>query len=465
VYSGEQVDLSNFQTTVFKQNRENNIFIGATVLKNAGLRVPQESGVATDFLLKEIVFELKISDSSPEKPTAICLEVCLSNVDATTIGGRELDELPLKTGTMLMNLSATESGKMSLESWETEGLAGLLGSLGCENVSDERTENLHAAFGQWNRDIESSEKDFPPEEEYSTPSNLRFAYASENGDLRKGELIPTRVSYPGGATGHQVLIRRFFQDLMSRVNRILVSELESVTYCGPIRQISSISVNASQFAGRLLPDGSNVQAVLASLDEKALELLSESLQRISERYYSLERINRGEGSGIPQDAGFTQTFLRDNFTGALVAFKDAGAGIAQVLPILIGLAALSQENRSRRNPNRGDGLLIVEQPELHLHPQLQGELADVAVNSVNGNFRDHELGPVVVLETHSEAILLRVLRRIREGIIDPKKVAFYFVDRLPGSDSSYVDRMEINSDGEFTRPWPLSFSELRISER
>jgi predicted ATPase len=110
-------------------------------------------------------------------------------------------------------------------------------------------------------------------------------------------------------------------------------------------------------------------------------------------------------------------------------------------------------------------LLIVEQPELHLHPQLQGELADVAVNSVNGNFRDHELGPVVVLETHSEAILLRVLRRIREGIIDPKKVAFYFVDRLPGSDSSYVDRMEINSDGEFTRPWPLSFSELRISER
>jgi len=483
VYSGAQVDLSNFQTTVFKQNPENNILLGARVLKNSVLKMPTQPGTPMFYQLEEIVFDFKISASRPEKPATISLNFRINDNSARpTASGIKNDELP-KMGSMWIELSSAEPGQMKLESWGTENLSGLLSSLGSKTVSDERTENLNVDFEQFFYfpfeqsfiPVGSREEGGPLETEYFTASDLRFAYATESGNLRSGELIPTQVSYIGRASKNpyledaskpeRVMIHLFFQELMGIANGILVGELDSVTYCGPIRQISSISVNEGQFAARLLSDGSNIQAVLASLDERAFELLSESLSRISEGYYSLERVGRAAGSGVPQDVGFTQTFLRDTFTGALVAFKDAGAGIAQALPILIGFTALSKENRSQRDPNRGDGLLIVEQPELHLHPKLQGELADVAMDAVSANFREQEFGSVVLFETHSEAILLRVLRRIREGAIDPRKVAFYFVDRLPGSGSSYVDRMEINSDGEFKWPWPLSFSELRISER
>jgi hypothetical protein len=77
---------------------------------------------------------------------------------------------------------------------------------------------------------------------------------------------------------------------------------------------------------------------------------------------------------------------------------DIGVGISRVIPVVV--AALDTQQ----------GIVAVEQPELHLHPAVQAELGDLFIESALG-VRDN----VTLIETHSEHLILRVLRRIRES--------------------------------------------------
>lgn len=81
----------------------------------------------------------------------------------------------------------------------------------------------------------------------------------------------------------------------------------------------------------------------------------------------------------------------------LIAFADVGSGIGYVLPVLIVLADIES-----------DGVSIIEQPELHLHPKLQGDLGDLIFQ------KGLDVSPLVI-ETHSEHLILRLLRRVRES--------------------------------------------------
>jgi len=95
--------------------------------------------------------------------------------------------------------------------------------------------------------------------------------------------------------------------------------------------------------------------------------------------------------------------LIDDRNGVAVRPADVGVGISQVLPVLVAALYRGKSGAGR--------FLAVEQPELHIHPKLQVVLADLFIEqSGTGTMSDHTF----LLETHSEHILLRVLRRIRE---------------------------------------------------
>ena len=147
--------------------------------------------------------------------------------------------------------------------------------------------------------------------------------------------------------------------------------------------------------------------------------------------------------------------LFEKSTGVHLSFTDVGVGVGQVFPVIINSII-----------SKGKTLLI-EQPELHLHPALQAELGDLFINSALGD--NHN---TFLLETHSEHLILRILRRIREttdgelpeGVkpITPEQVAVLYVQ--PGKEGSEVIHIPVNEDGEFERPWPQGFFAERARE-
>jgi hypothetical protein len=147
--------------------------------------------------------------------------------------------------------------------------------------------------------------------------------------------------------------------------------------------------------------------------------------------------------------------LIDKRTNTPVSHRDIGIGISQVLPVLVSAYASAEK------------ILAIEQPEIHLHPALQAELGDVFIESALGGRRN-----TFILETHSEHLILRILRRIREttdgelppGItpIRPEDVAVLYV--LPDKDSAKVVEIPIRPDGEFAERWPQGFFAERAKE-
>ena len=147
--------------------------------------------------------------------------------------------------------------------------------------------------------------------------------------------------------------------------------------------------------------------------------------------------------------------LIDKRTGTPVSHRDVGIGVSQVLPVLV--SAYASKNK----------LLAIEQPEIHLHPALQAELGDVFLESALGDGRN-----TFLIETHSEHLLLRIMRRMREtstgelpdGMpeVRPEDVMVLFVE--PDGPQSIVREMPLNERGELVKAWPGGFFEEGLRE-
>lgn len=138
--------------------------------------------------------------------------------------------------------------------------------------------------------------------------------------------------------------------------------------------------------------------------------------------------------------------LVDQRTNTVVTHRDVGIGISQVLPVLV-MAYGSQGK-----------LLAMEQPEIHLHPALQAELGDVFIEAALGVRKN-----TFILETHSEHLILRLMRRIREGRLSPDDVGVIFVEPLARG-SRFVE-LRIDEDGDFIDEWPGGFFEESFHEK
>jgi len=107
-----------------------------------------------------------------------------------------------------------------------------------------------------------------------------------------------------------------------------------------------------------------------------------------------------------------------------VNLSDTGEGYAQVLPVLVALA---------RSCVGGPRILCLEQPELHLHTHAQAELSRLLVETAR-----HMAGPHLLIETHSEVLLMTVQLAIANGDIPPEKVRVYWVESRPDGTSEAV---------------------------
>jgi len=123
-----------------------------------------------------------------------------------------------------------------------------------------------------------------------------------------------------------------------------------------------------------------------------------------------------------------------------ISLVDTGEGLSQVLPVAVALAQASLGN--------GSSLLALEQPELHLHPRLHEKLAAWMCRCVK---QDSETR--LLVETHSENVLLALMVALLDGTLSAEDVAIYWVHQLEDG-QSVADEVTLDEYARPQGPWP-----------
>lgn len=127
-----------------------------------------------------------------------------------------------------------------------------------------------------------------------------------------------------------------------------------------------------------------------------------------------------------------------------VLVTDVGFGVSQILPVLV-LCYYVPEGST----------ILLEQPEIHLHPSVQMGLADVFIDVMkNRNIQ-------IILESHSEHLLTRLQRRLAEEELDTENVALYFCSTGPSG--SVLESLTLDLFGNIVN-WPTDFFGDRFGE-
>lgn len=298
-------------------------------------------------------------------------------------------------------------------------------------------------------------------------------------DVKKAELEERTPRVNG--------LRALLSEMVLGPVRLVRDHLMQMTYIGPLREIPSRS-----YRPQVTPDEARWAQGLAAWDllynDRRGELMAEVNWWLSgeERLRTTYRLERVEFKEIPVPSAMHQMFerglneddiaelqelylnlatrteiaLRDFEKGILVAPGDVGVGISQMVPVIV--ASLRKQ----------DGVLGIEQPELHVHPAIQVGMGDLFIKAGAADQDRLLSGKTLIIETHSEHIMLRLLRRVREqtdGEVPPGMLG------LTPDDLSviYVEAsvegvrfrpLRVSPDGDFVDRWPHGFFAERAEE-
>jgi hypothetical protein len=214
------------------------------------------------------------------------------------------------------------------------------------------------------------------------------------------------------------------------------SFLNRLTYIGPLREKPRryYEVGAEEH-----------QSVGVSGENTADLLRSASQQKRNEIDRWSETLGFGSKVSIrPHTDDIVSIEFADK-SGTSVNICDLGFGVSQVFPLVVQAVAA--------NPGT---ITIAEQPEIHLNPRLQSVLADIFASMIQ---RDQH----VLVETHSEHLLLRVRTLVARGDIDASQVAIFYIDR-PG-EASRIRELPLEDNGHIsTEHWPDGFFDDTLRE-
>jgi hypothetical protein len=271
----------------------------------------------------------------------------------------------------------------------------------------------------------------------------------------------------------------YISQLIVGPGELLLKELKNIRYIGPIRKIPARDYTPPRYSDESRwASGLAAWDLLFKADPKLVADTSDWLSRkdklnsgYSIRMYNYKKLDmsgdlyksllskgaKGKAAvaslieQLPEDKQLLLTDTRRNLD---VLPQDVGIGISQILPVVVG--TLDKET----------SILMVEQPELHIHPGLQTTLGDLFISQIQKE------GKTFVIETHSEHLLLRLLRRIREtndgelpeGIdgLTPEHVSVNYIELT--EEGLRIRPMHISEDGDSLGEWPRGFFEERAKE-
>lgn len=187
-----------------------------------------------------------------------------------------------------------------------------------------------------------------------------------------------------------------------------------------------------------------------------------------------ERFQCGQISKEDLSSSDTKVRFKNVQNGSITPASEIGVGISQLTPVIVN--AINTKRFS------------VEQPELHIHPRMQTIVADLFVfeglykqaekdqasvtiqtKNLDGTQKERSFArknvraeSFILVETHSEHLMLRLLKRVREEILKPEDLAIYYFENDNGQ--TKATKIGVDEEGEFTTAWPQGFFEERLEE-
>ena len=241
----------------------------------------------------------------------------------------------------------------------------------------------------------------------------------------------------------------YMAGLLRRVFSRFENESRNIRYIGPFRiEPDRYYRDPEYISSNVGVHGENTSNILIResrrKDPKLLSQISRWTKDVLGYEVDLKDISNGMFQIMLKDSNGNETNMIDN-----------GFGVSQVLPIVTEVMRLMfSKPRNLKLKAFDDLMVILEQPELHLHPAAQSELADLFVNGViNGNGKKK-----ILIETHSEHLIrkLQILVANKECPLTKDMIKIYYVDKDENG-NAHVDEMKLLDNGKFESPWPSGF--------
>lgn len=244
--------------------------------------------------------------------------------------------------------------------------------------------------------------------------------------------------------GHQKglkLLRDMFFEF--RIIEQFISSFRKIHLLGPLRLPARRSyLYSGESADRIGPKGELALHNYAALLKRRKREDMQKFHSINAALYQLGFIKSLNIRTI--QARFYEFWTQHKDSSLQANLADTGFGASQVLPVIVSLYT-----------SPPGSTLLYEQPEIHLHPAAQAELGSVFARAYSPSKR-------LVIETHSENLILRIQTEVAKGNLKPKDVRIYYIQ--PNSSGHQVIPIPLNKKGEFLAEWPKGFFEENYQE-
>jgi len=229
----------------------------------------------------------------------------------------------------------------------------------------------------------------------------------------------------------------------------LEKELKTIQYLGPLRTYPERSyVWSGEVPEHVGWRGERaIEAMLAASDRS----ISSGYKRRVRPFQAviahwLQRIgllDSFEVRAIAQHRKEYEVIVKTRGAAQDVNLPDVGFGVSQVMPVVV---------QCFYAPPRTT--ILLEQPEIHLHPRVQSELADLFIEAIHSREDGSDRSVQLIIESHSEHFLRRLQRRVAEEMIKPEEVALYFCH--DSSEGAVLQPLKVNLFGDIEN-WPDDF--------